>query len=98
MCVSDLINPDLEPLTNKQSHGLSRDELVPLLHGMFQDHVLVARKDGRGLFTPTLQELEEALREPHGRARKLSNTFYGLTSGANELLAELQRLYAEPAT
>jgi hypothetical protein len=97
-CLADLVNPDIEGLINMPAHGLSREELLSVLDEMFQAHVLVAKKEGRGLFTPTRLEIENALAEPHGRARKLSNTFYGLTSGANELFNELRQLYAARAT
>ena len=93
-CISDLVHPEIEMAMNMPSHGLQRDELVVVLHEMFENHLLVAKKEGRDLFTPTLKEIESALDEVNDFAHKSGNTFYGLTSAAVEILTDLRRLYA----
>ncbi len=96
-CLSDLLYPEIEDLMNMPSHGLQREELIIILHEMFSDHLLVAKKSGRELFTPTLSEIESALNETNDFTYRSTNTHYGLTSGAMELFVDLQRLYsAEP--
>lgn len=94
-CVCDLVHPELDQLMNMPTHGLRRDELVVVLHEMFESHMLVAKKEGRGLFTPTLEEIEMALAETNDFGHRSSNTFYGLTTGALELFAGLRGLYGE---
>jgi hypothetical protein len=93
ICISDLVHPEIELAMNKASHGLNRDELVVVLHEMFENDLLVARKEGRGFFTPTLQEIESALYEVNDFGYRSANTSYGLTSAALEPLDELKRLY-----
>ena len=94
-CLSDLLNPEIQGLMNMPSHGLKRDEFVVVLLEMFENHVLVAKREGRGLFTPTLEEIESALGESNDFTHKLSNTFYGLTSAAHEVLVDLRHLYSQ---
>jgi len=59
---------------------------------MFDSAGLVAMRDGRGLFTPTLDELEAALaQEDTGLHHDI--TYYGMTSVALEEYRELRLLY-----
>jgi len=60
-CISDLLHPSIEELTNLPSHGLKKEELVVVLYELFQSYMLVAMRRDRGLFTPTLREIELAL-------------------------------------
>jgi len=92
-CICDLVHPEIEVLMNMRRHGLARDELMVVLHEMFESHLLVAKKEGRGLYTPALGEIEAALSETNDFGHRSSNTFYGLTTGALELLTELKQLY-----
>lgn len=92
--IPDLAHPSIEELTNLPSHGLRREELVVVLYELFQSHMLVAMNQSRGLFTPTLQEIESALDEEVDCSFNSTNTFYGLTTGANELLKALKSIQA----
>ena len=80
-------------MVNFPSHDLEKSELIIVLNGLFQSHCLVARKESRGLFTPTLSEIELALEESRDVRYKSENTFYGFTTGAVELFKELSVLY-----
>lgn len=93
VCISDLLSPEIEIAMNMESHGLSEEELKILLFGMFSEHMLVALKKERGLFTPTLAEIEEALHEESDLLHKSENTFYSLTTGAMETFKELEAVY-----
>ena len=64
-----------------------------LLNELFEAHMLVAKSEKRGLFTPTLTEIEFALEEEKDLTHISSNTVYGLTTGAMELYSELKVLY-----
>ena len=92
-CVSDLLHPELEELMNLPSHGLSKDELIDVLFDLFSNHELVAARENRGLFTPTLEEIVKALDEPNDIKAKLSNTYYGITSAAIEPLKMFEQKY-----
>lgn len=94
-CISDLLNPEIEMLMNMESHGLREDELKVLLFQMFTEHMLVALKEDRGLFTPTLEEIEAALHEEKDLLYHSNNTFYGFTTGAIETFHELKAIYGE---
>lgn len=91
--ISDLLNPEIEALMNMKGHGLDKEELIILLNELFQSHMLVAKSEKRGLFTPTLTEIEFALEEEKDLMHISSNTFYGLTSSAMEMYMELKILY-----
>ena len=80
---------------NMESHGLNRDELVVVLYELFQSHMLVAMTHERGLFTPTLSEIENALDEVKVSINTSSNTFYGITTGCSELYQELKVAYGK---
>ncbi|MGD2117135.1 MAG: hypothetical protein PVG66_02145 [Chromatiales bacterium] len=80
---------------NMESHGLSEEELKILLFEMFSEHMLVALQKERGLFTPSLAEIEAALREENDLLHKSENTFYGLTTGGMETFKELKAVYGE---
>ncbi len=92
-CISDLLNPRIEELMNMRSHGLEKKELIIVLNELFSSHMLVALRSNRGLFTPTLEEIENALEEEKDFLYESQNTFYGLTSGAVELFCELKDQY-----
>ncbi len=94
-CISDLRNPEIEMLMNMQSHGLNEDVLKVLLFQMFEEYMLVALKEPRALFTPTLEDIEVALREEKDLANHSKNTFYGFTSQAVEVFEELKEIYGE---
>lgn len=89
----DLASPNIEESMNMPSHGLERRELEAVLYQMFSDRLLVALTDARGFFSPTLAEIEDALNEQPDLHFKSDNTFYGMTTGANELFKELRALY-----
>lgn len=91
--IADLLHPEIEMLMNSESHGLEKQELIVLLYGLFQSGKLVAKRDGIGLFTPTLGDIESALNEEKDLMFKSKNTFYGLTSGAIEEYRELKDKY-----
>ncbi|MCU7884660.1 MAG: hypothetical protein KZQ82_10730 [Candidatus Thiodiazotropha sp. (ex Lucinoma annulata)] len=63
ICLCELISEHLEENMNKPSHGLSEKELVILLYELFSEYKLVAQNGKRGFFTPTLEEIENALKE-----------------------------------
>ena len=88
-----LASPDIEEAMNMPNHGLERQELVILLYQMFDDHFLVAQSVDRGLFTPTLEEIQNALNEEPDFILNSSNTFYAMTSGASELYKELKDFF-----
>ena len=91
--VSILVAPDIEECLNKPSHGLTKRELIIILNELFESLELVAQSEHRGCFTPTLKELETALDESRELQERAGNTFYGMTSGANELFNELKQIY-----
>ncbi|NEV65403.1 hypothetical protein [Thiorhodococcus minor] len=93
--MSDLLDPCIEELMNIPSHGLEKKELIVVLNELFSNHMLVALHGRRGLFTPTLQEIEDALEEEKDFLYESQNTFYGLTSGAVELFRELKAQYKD---
>ena len=95
VCISDLLSPDIEEAMNMESHGLREDELKVVLFEMFSRHMLVALKKERGLFTPTLEEIEAALGEQNDALYKSENTFYALTTAGLELFRELQATYGK---
>lgn len=95
MCISDLLGPEIETAMNMGSHGLKEEELKVLLFEMFSEHMLVALKKGRGLFTPTFTEIEAALHEENDLLQKSENTFYGLTTGGMETFKELKAVYGK---
>ena len=92
-CICDLINPEIDQLMNMDSHGLKKQELIIVLNELFSNHMLVAMNQSRGLFTPTLEEIENALKEKKDNLYLSENTFYGFTTGAMEFYHELQGLY-----
>jgi hypothetical protein len=94
--VSDLLNPKIELLMNMEGHGLGKEELVEILYEMFSTHMLVAKTEARGFFTPCLAEIQSALEEEKDSAFISNNTFYGLTTGAMEMYLELKVLYQTP--
>ena len=82
----------LDEIINQSGHGLTLDELTILLCEMFDSAGLVAMRDGRGLFTPTLDELEAALaQEDDSFHRAITN--YGMTCACVEEYRELRLLY-----
>ena len=84
-----LVDPELDVALNEPAHGLSREEVVVLLHHMFESHKLVASRDtARGLFTPTLEEIEAALNEDPDSCEH--ETHYGLTTVGLERMRELK--------
>lgn len=89
----DLVSPQIEEAMNMPSHGLDRQELIVLLYQLFKACMLVAMREDRNLFTPTLEEIEAALEEKPDLLWKSSNTFYGMTTTAHERFRELKRLY-----
>lgn len=89
VCLSELVREDLDELMNRPSHGLSEKELVILLYELFSEYKLVAQNANRGFFTPTLEEIEQALIEDKDFMWTSKNTFYGITTGAKEELREL---------
>lgn len=93
ICLCDLASDDLEEAMNRPSHGLSKNELVILLNELFSNHKLVAKIEERGFFTPTLEEIESALKENNDNMWASKNTFYGVTSGATEELRALEQMY-----
>lgn len=95
ICLSELVSDDIEEAMNRSSHNLSTDELIILLYELFSEHKLVAKSDKRGFFTPTLEEIEQALKEDNDLLWKSKNTFYGLTTGATEEFRGLEELYGE---
>jgi hypothetical protein len=88
-----LISPDIEEKLNKPSHGLREEELVIVLKELFDDHSLVAVRNERGLFTPTLAEIEQVLSKPEESFEQFGDTHYGITSGGVGLLKELNLAY-----
>lgn len=92
-CICDLINPNIGELMNMDSHGLNKEELIVVLNELFSNHMLVAMNQRRGLFTPTLEEIENTLKEKKDHLYLSENTFYGFTTGAMEFYHELQGLY-----
>lgn len=97
ICLCELANPNLEESLNMPSHGLSKDELVVLLYELFSKHMLVAKTEERGLFTPTFKEIESALKEENDISYRSKNTFYGITTGAMETYRELKSVYSNKA-
>lgn len=93
-CISDLLSDDLEELTNIKAHGLSKAELTVVLFELFDSQMLVAKSRKRGLFTPSLIEVEQALHEQKDCMDISVNTFYGITTGSAELFRELKNLYS----
>ena len=89
----DLVRPNIGEYFNEKSHGLSKEELIVLLHELFSKHMLVALQEERGLFTPALDEIEKALNESRDMMHRSKNTFYGITTGAMEKYHELQQMY-----
>ena len=96
-CICDLCRKDFEEFVNTQSHGLEKQELIVLLYELFSDYKLVAKSETRGLFTPSLEEIESALEEENDFEQRSKNTYYGLTSGAVEEYSELKRKNCENA-
>jgi hypothetical protein len=95
VCLSELIRDDLDELMNRPSHKLSEKELIILLYELFSESKLVAKTEQRGFFTPTLEEIESALKEEKDFMWISKNTFYGITTGAMEELRELELLYGK---
>ena len=95
VCLSELVRDDLDEAMNRSSHNLSNEELTILLYELFSEHKLVAKTGKRGFFTPTLDELEQALKEENDFMWKSKNTFYGLTSGAIQEFRKLEEIYVE---
>lgn len=93
VCLSDLLDPEIEEAMNLPSHGLTRQELTVLLHELFEQHIFVAKRDDRGLFTPSLSEIEAAFDEKNDQLWKSSNTFYGMTTAAHELYKNLKSIF-----
>ena len=95
ICLSDLIRDDIEEAMNRASLNLKKNELIILLYELFSEYKLVAKTVKRGFFTPTLEEIEEALMEDNDYMWKSKSTFYGLTTGATEEFRALEELYGE---
>lgn len=93
VCISELINPEIEQSMNDKSHGLNEEELKVVLYEMFSSYMLVAMSEERGLFTPTLVEIEAALKENNDLLYRSKNTFYGLTTGGIETYRDLEAVY-----
>lgn len=91
--VCDLLAPTLQENLNLPAHGLTKQELIIVLYELFSTHQLVAKRDGVGLFTPTLTQIEQALAEEADFLWESKNTFYGMTTGAHELYQALGVLY-----
>lgn len=91
IAICSLTSPNIEEDMNMSSHGLDDKELTIILYFLFSEHFLVALHQDRGLFTPTLDELTQALTEPFDAVSK--HTFYGMTSAAHELYKELKATY-----
>jgi len=85
-----LVSPEITNITNKPHHGLERGELDSLLNELFQKHHLVALQKNRGLFTPSVKEVEAALLEDRTIEKRIGNTFYGITTGALESFIHLK--------
>ena len=93
VALSELLNPEIEIAMNMESHGLNEEELKIVLFELFSQHMLVAKSKSRGLFTPTLGEIEAALREESDHLYESENTFYGLTTGGLETFKALKQAY-----
>ena len=91
--IAVLVSADLEEAINMPAHGLNQDELVVVLYEMFKEFRLVAMSETRDLFTPSLAEIESALKENIDLMFKSKSTFYGLTSAGFEQLSELNEIY-----
>jgi hypothetical protein len=88
-----LNSKNLDVYVNLPSHGLCKKELLNLLWQMFETGDLVAHKKTRGYFSPTFNEIEEALQESSDFADRLENTFYGYISAASERYYELKEVW-----
>ena len=89
-----VLNSDnIEEALNMPSHNLSKKELAMLLWKMFETGCLVARSDNRNYFSPTLEELKEALSEFSSFKQRLNNTFYGFVGTNFERFDELNSLW-----
>lgn len=91
-----LLSPDLELIVNDAGHGLERNELLTLLHEMFEAGTLVAYVEPRGYFTPSLEEIEAAVDEPKPGLPDIdprSLTFYTVTTPSLERFRELEALH-----
>lgn len=91
-----LLSPDLELIVNAAGHGLERDELLDLLHEMFESGTLVAYVESRGYFTPSPVEIAAAVDEPKPGLPDLDprqSTFYTVTTPSLERFRELEELY-----
>ncbi|MVF14838.1 hypothetical protein FT643_22130 [Ketobacter sp. MCCC 1A13808] len=93
--ISDLVRPDIEELMNNSSHGLSRVELTALLHDLFQSQKLVALREKRGLFTPSLEEITSAFDEKNDIRFRGEHTYYGLTSAAMDQYRGLKQMQTD---
>lgn len=93
VCLCDLLDPRIEEAMNIASHDLTEAELKVVLYEMFSEYRLVALKEGRGLFTSTLKEIEAALHEEKDYLYESANTFYSLTTGGIEQLRKLKAAY-----
>lgn len=87
-----LNSPNLAEYVNLPSHNLNETELIMLLQQMFELENLVAYKKGKGYFSPTLSEIEEAINESSAFSQRAENTFYGYISAASERYAELKEI------
>ena len=95
VAMPELLNPEIEIAMNMEPHGLNEEELKIVLFERFSQHMLVAKSKGRGLFTPTLGEIEVALHEKSDHLYESENTFYGLTTAGLETFKALKRGYGE---
>src|SRR5689334_10076045 len=80
-----LMDESIAETLNKPFHNLGRSELIATLNKLFQESYIIARRDDTDgdftYFTPTAQEIEQALRIPF-LEKSLFN--YGLTSKGGE--------------
>ncbi|GEM_PF-5460397 len=91
VAICSLTAPNIEEDMNMSTHGLDDKELTIILYHLFSEYFLVALHKNRGLFTPTLDELNKALIEPRDSVSE--HTFYGMTTAAHELYKELKSTY-----
>lgn len=91
-----LDDPELDIAVNMDSHGLNHDELVALLFKLFEDHLLVAFENKKNYFTPTLVEIENALKQPPREDENYdynNEVFYGTTSCTIDRRNILKEIY-----
>ena len=81
---------------NLPHHNLHEKELVTLLFKLFEEGNLVAKRDTVGYFTPTLEQIENAVNELAPNSSQWNpkqETFYGYTSSAVSRYRELDAIY-----